>query len=398
MADRLFTPRFLTLWLFAFLTFFSAFQLLPAIPFRILELGGTTAAAGSFLAVYTFASALAAPLMGNLADHIGRKRMLGIASVLFIGFSLAYGFVRWMPALLLIGVVHGTIWAALMSSSSALMSEIIPPSRRTEGLAYWGLASTGAVAIAPAVGLEIFHRFSWTVLCLELAAMSVLMTLWATRLPPSEVRADEGPGLRDAWDWKVMKIAAALAVTSFGYGGITSYAAILSVQRHITPQSKASLYLTVFAITVVVVRLFTSRLANRVSPRALLYPAFVALPVSFATLAIAQQRWQLVTSAILFGLGLGVAFPAFMSFLIANTDPRRRARTFGSFVGAFDTGIGTGSIVIGIIGERWGLGRAFGIAAALSCLAIPIFHLATRGLHGTGVAAEPGQEPEHAGT
>ncbi|MEA2488275.1 MAG: hypothetical protein QOH21_67 [Acidobacteriota bacterium] len=391
MSERLFTPRFLTLWLFAFLTFFSAFQLLPAIPFRILELGGTTAAAGSFLAVYTFASALAAPLMGNLADHIGRKRMLVIASILFIGFSLAYGFVRWLPALLLIGVVHGTIWAALMSSSSALMSEIIPPSRRTEGLGYWGLASTGAVAVAPMSGLLIYQHFSWTTLCLELAALSVLMTLWSTRLPASEITAGEGPGLRDAWDWKVMKIAAALAVTSFGYGGITSYSAILAVQRNIQPKS---LYLTVFAVTVVVVRLFTSHLADRVGTRTVLYPAFAALPISFATLAVAQERWHMVASAILFGLGLGAAFPAFMSFLIANTDPRRRARTFGSFVGAFDTGIGTGSFVIGVIGGRWGLGTAFAIAAALSCLAIPIFNLATRGLDGTTVAAQS----DHAGT
>jgi MFS family permease len=392
VSERLFTPRFLALWLFAFLTFFSAFQLLPAIPFRILELGGSTAAAGSFLAVYTFASALAAPLMGTIADHVGRKRMLFLASLLFIGFSLAYGYVTWLPALLLIGVVHGTIWSALMSSSSALMSEIIPPSRRAEGLGYWGLASTGAVAIAPAAGFLIFHRFGWTTLCLELAALSVLMTLWATRLPDAGAYGGaERPVLRDVWDWKVLKIAGSLAVTAFGYGGITSYAAILSIQRHIDPPS---LYLTVFAVTVVVVRLFTSHLADKVGTRTVLYPAFVALPISFATLALAQQRWQLIASAILFGLGLGAAFPAFMSFLIANTDPRRRARTFGSFVGAFDTGIGTGSIVIGVIGGRWGLGTAFAIAAGLSWLAIPIFNLATRGLDGTAVAAEVG----HAGT
>ncbi|HWW61962.1 MAG TPA: MFS transporter, partial [Thermoanaerobaculia bacterium] len=74
MSARLLTPRFLSLWLFAFLAFFSAFQLLPAIPFRIIDLGGSKVMAGSFLTVYTFASALAAPLMGSIADHIGRRR------------------------------------------------------------------------------------------------------------------------------------------------------------------------------------------------------------------------------------------------------------------------------------------------------------------------------------
>src|SRR5437870_3182003 len=91
--EPLFTPQFLGLWLFAFVTFFSAFQLLPAIPFRIMQLGGSTAKAGWFLGVYTYASAFAAPLMGSLADHIGRKRQLIVISVAFIIFSAAYGVV-----------------------------------------------------------------------------------------------------------------------------------------------------------------------------------------------------------------------------------------------------------------------------------------------------------------
>ena len=134
-SEPLFTRRFFGLWAFAFVTFFSAFQLLPAIPFRIMELGGSKATAGWFLTVYTFASAFAAPVMGTIADHVGRKRLLMIASALFIVFSLLYGFVTSIPFLLLIGVVHGSLWSALLSSASAIMSDYIPISRRTEGLA-----------------------------------------------------------------------------------------------------------------------------------------------------------------------------------------------------------------------------------------------------------------------
>src|SRR6185436_16192672 len=73
--ERLITPRFASLWLYSFVTFFSAFQLLPAIPFRIIDLGGSTAAAGWFLSVYTLASAFSAPLMGTIADRVGRRRL-----------------------------------------------------------------------------------------------------------------------------------------------------------------------------------------------------------------------------------------------------------------------------------------------------------------------------------
>src|SRR5437763_15063752 len=112
--DPLFTPRFAMLWVYAFVTFFSAFQLLPAIPFRILDLGGTTAQAGWFLSVYTFASAFSAPVMGSLGDHFGRRRTLITASLLFIVFSILYGVVTNLALLLIIGLFHGAIWSSIL--------------------------------------------------------------------------------------------------------------------------------------------------------------------------------------------------------------------------------------------------------------------------------------------
>src|SRR3954464_10028623 len=116
--EPLFTPRFAALWLYAFVTFFSAFQLLPGIPFRIIALGGSTAAAGWFLSAYTFASAFSAPLMGTIADHVGRRRMLVVASLAFCGFSIAYGLITNIVVLLLVGIVHGALWSGILSSSS----------------------------------------------------------------------------------------------------------------------------------------------------------------------------------------------------------------------------------------------------------------------------------------
>lgn len=370
VQEPLFTTRFVMLWAYSFITFFSAFQLLPAIPFRILELGGSKAEAGWFLSVYTFASAFAAPLMGNVADHVGRRRLLVIASVLFIGFSFAYGIVRQLPLLLLIGAIHGSIWSAILSSASAIMSEFIPESRRTQGFAYWGLASTGAMAVAPAAGLYLF-RFGWGTLCNELAMLSVVMAVWALLLPSTEGPTLRGvTKMREAWDWRVIRTTFSLTVAAFGYGGVMTYAAILAIERQVTPPS---IYLTVYAISLVIFRICFSHLGDRLGAKRMLYPSLALVPIAFFILAAAHQRWQMVLSASVFGVGFGGAYPAFVSFVLEHTDASRRARTFGSIVWAFDTGIGTGSLLVGAIGEHFGLGIAFAMAAALSCLSIPIF-------------------------
>src|SRR5438552_3900206 len=371
VSEPLFTPRFAGLWAFAFVAFFSAFQLLPAIPFRILQLGGTKAQAGWFLGAYTFASAFAAPVMGTIADHVGRRRALIVASIAFIAFSLAYGAITRLPLLLAVGAIHGSLWSAILASSSAIMSDMIPESRRTQGLAYWGLASTTAVSIAPAAGLLIFH-YGWMTLCVELSVLSAIMAIGAVLLPATDTprNTESKLAVGDLWDWRVTRTALSMTTIAFGYGGITSYAAIYALERHVTP---ASLYLTSMAVSIILVRVFTAHLADRYGPLRIIYPAFAMIPIAFVVLVFAHTRWQMIASAFLFGAGFGWMYPAFVAFMLTKTDPSRRARTFGSMVWAFDTGIGIGSLLIGAIGQRYGLSNAFAAAAAISCLSIPAF-------------------------
>jgi len=276
-----------------------------------------------------------------------------------------------------------------MASASALMSEYIPESRRTQGMAYWGLASSSAIAVAPAVGLWVFH-FGWMMLCTELTIVSVMMVLGALLL-----RSDEkGPAKRrlevsDAWDWRVMAVALSLAVASFGYGGVTSYAAIMAIERQIKP---VAIYLTTYAISLVLFRVCFSHLGDKMGPKRMLYPGLVLVPFALGWLGIAHTRWEMIASASIFGIGFGAVYPAFVTIILGSTDPARRARTFGSIVWAFDTGIGTGSFAIGAIGQHYGLTKAFLVAAALSCFSIPIFAWASARLTGNSFATEP----EHA--
>jgi len=372
-APPLFTARFFTMCGFTFTVFLSLFQLLPTAPFRILDLGGSKAVAGLFLGVLTYASALSAPITGALADRIGKRRMLLVTSVAICGFSLAYAASRsyWVPLVLVF--FHGLFWSGLLSASSAYMTEVIPESRRAEGIGYWGMATMLATAISPGVGLWMYAR-GWVWLCLGTALMNLVMATIAWHLPPDTTVAARlsrdrliGSGLVE---WRVVAVAIALFLCSFGYGGIMSFVAVRCDELGIAPRS---IFFTAFALTVLVTRVYSGRLADQVGHRRFLLPCLALVTAGLALTAAAQTRTELVVAAAVFGLGFGNQYPAFVGHVMRFVDPGRRGAAFGGILAAFDTGVGTGSIGVGALAERLGFAPAFGIAAGLSAFSIPYF-------------------------
>ena len=364
---------------FTFTVFLSAFQLLPTAPYRILDLGGSPFAAGLFLGFLTYASAFSAPVTGALADRVGKRRMLVGCSLAIAGFSLAYALATDYRLLLAFVLLHGVFWSGLLSASSAYMTDIIPEARRAEGIGYWGLATVVAIAVAPAAGFAVY-RHGWIRLCAVTGGLNLLMTAIALGLRENP-RPSAGPHppffSRDLLEWRVLVVSFTLFLYSFGYGGITSFVALYADAHHVAPKG---VFFTVMAAVILLTRPLSGRAADRLGYKTILFPSLTLIALGLALLAVSATRAGLVVAALVFGSGFGSAYPAFAAYVMGQVDAARRGAAFGGILAAFDTGIGTGSILTGLIIDRFGYSRAYVAAAFLAALSIPYFLLAEKRL------------------
>lgn len=387
-SDKLFTPQFFLIWSYSFTVFLSAFQLLPTAPFHILALGGSQLEAGLFLGFLTYASACSAPITGAIADRIGKRRVLIIASLAITLFSLMYAWAPSYQVILALVLVHGLFWSGLLSSSNSFAFDIIPASRRAEGLGYTGFASVVGVAVAPWIGLWLFDHGGWRLLCLEAAALNLVMAAIAWSLPPDTRHAHPRSfSPRDMIEWPVLIGAVTLFLYSFSYGAITSFVAVYADSVGVSPRA---LYFSAFCVTIIATRPFIGRYADRVGHARLIVPCLALIVMGVWVLAVANTRTLFLVSALLFGIGFGSVYPIFVAHLMQHVAGHRRGATFGALIGAFDTGIGTGSIAVGWISEHYGFGRAFGIAGALALLSIPYFLFMEKRQWTTSVSARQG--------
>jgi MFS family permease len=391
MPHRLFTPRFLVMCAYSFTVFISVFQLLPTAPYRVLDLGGGTTAAGLFLGCLTYSSAFSAPITGAIGDRFGQRRVLMVVSVISAVFSTGYALITNIPFLLTVVVLHGLFWSALLSASGAYMTASIPESRRAEGISYWGLASTLALATAPTLGFWVY-RHGWLTLCAELVVLNLAMAIIAWRLPddasgphavgparpaPADAHAPPPRAAPSVIETRVLLLSITMSVLSFGYGALTSFSALFADELHVSPRG---IFLAIMASAILLVRLAFGRLLDEVGPRRVLLACLSAPAAGLFLLAAATGRLTFAAAALVFGLGFGLMYPAYTAYVLRHVAFNRRGAAFGAMLAAFDTGVGSGSSMTGWLIHRAGYRWAFAFSAVLALLSLPYFLIGERAL------------------
>ncbi len=154
---------------------------------------------------------------------------------------------------------------------------------------------------------------------------------------------------------------------------MTSFAALAADARGISPRE---IFLTTMAFATFLSRPVLAPFLDRLG-HARMFRVFVAMiPVGLTLLCFARTRWEMAVSATVFGLAYGNCHPAFTAYIMGRVDERGRGGAFGGILAAFDIGIGTGSILSGVLVHQFGFGVAFGTATVLSALSIPYFNWA----------------------
>jgi predicted MFS family arabinose efflux permease len=244
-----------------------------------------------------------------------------------------------------------------------------------------------ALSVSPSVGFVIY-RYGWVWLCVLAGVLNIVMLCIAISLPeqPHGPHHHESHAPGPLLEWRVLVTSLTLFLYSFGYGGITSFAAMYADASGTTPKG---IYLTALAIVVLCTRPFTGRLGDRWGYKRVFVPCLVMICLGLACLAVSGSRSWMIASAVIFGVGFGTAYPAYVGYVMHGVSAARRGAAFGAILAAFDTGIGTGSTSIGWLIQRFGYRSAFATAAGLSALALPYFlmidrvHAPSRATHGS---------------
>ena len=362
VKERLFTRSYIYMCLANFLTSFSFFLLVPTLPFYLVDnFGLEPDIVGLVLSCYVVAVLCIRPFSGFVADVFPRKKVYLLAYLMFalsfVGYLFVYTEILFF---ILLRVVHGFAFGALNTTGNTLVIDIMPSSRRGEGLGYFGVTNNLAMAFGPMTGLFLIESGDYGRLFFAALIVACVGLLFASLVKVKWRQPIERVGKIFSIDRFILLDGIPASVAFFmlavPYGMTSSYIAIYAAEVGIV--EGVGLFFTVQGAGLIVSRLISGKRVDKgyitqtisrgivialigVVGEALLFV------VSSANLYAGYVLYFL--SAFLIGYGFGTIFPAFNTLFINMAPHSHRATANATYLTGWDVGIGAGMLLGGAL-------------------------------------------------
>ena len=384
MKDRLVTPSYCFILAANFLLYFGFYILMPVLPFYLTEVFGLgKGSIGTILACYTVAALLVRPFSGYLLDAFARKPLYLLAFTVFtsvFGLYLLAGSVLLFVAL---RIIHGLSFGMVTVAGNTIVIDIMPSSRRGEGIGYYGLANNIAMSLGPMTGLFLHDYYSFTVIFLSalgccLAGL-VMASLVKTPVKP-RIERDSPISLDRFILLKGIPVGIDLLLISIPYGITTTYVAMYA--KSIGVVSGTGLFFTFMALGMAVSRMFSGRQVEHekitqviMAGIGIVIFCYIGLFICEPLFAVSETLVKIILygSALALGVGSGMMFPAFNTMFVNLGRNDQRGTATSTYLTSWDVGIGIGLVTGGVIGGAYSFSYAYLIGAVLCIVSLIVF-------------------------
>ena len=380
--EKLWNANYIKVMTTNFLLYFAFYLLTPLLPLYLsATFGATKDTIGIVLSGYPVAALIVRPFCGYVVDSFSRKKVLMLCLSGFAVFFAGYIAAGTILMFAICRTLHGGPFGAVTVANSTCAIDVLPSSRRNEGIGLYGLSNNFAMAIAPSIGIYLHNMVDSYMILFWIAfvvAISAVLIAWTIRLPEKDIiRNKEKLSLDRFFLTRAWLLAINIAMFGFCWGVLSNYLAIYS-KEVLSITGGTGTYFALLSMG-----LFSSRLQGRkaLSQGKLTQNAAEGMLISLVgfTLFVAiPHPVAYYLSAILIGLGNGHLYPAFLNMFVHVARHDQRGTANSSILTGWDLGFGIGCLLGGIVAEHFGYTATFWMVAAENAVSVILFFLASR--------------------
>ena len=328
------------------------------------------------VSMHEIAIALFTPLMGLLADRVGKLNVLLPGLILYAIFGVVGSLMPSLSMLLLDRALLGVASASIAAASIGLLGTLYHGDERTRILGYATSAMTTASIVTLLLGgwvgtIQWQFSFYLYALSLPVALLAFCLIKGGQSSSNPLITADQGKQLKSvvtAPDILRLYLTIALAATIM-YTVIVYAPIYLNEVLGANPGLRGTV-LGIRAIGVVFTSaFFASRLAKAMGTYRAIALGFLIMSITLASIPLLVQLHWIMVMAVGFGVGFGIVIPNTYDGLSKLAPPAVQATVLALGTGMNALGKFLCPVFLGPVREFMGLAEVFYVAAAIACLA-----------------------------
>ena len=385
MKDKLVTSSYCFILAANFLLYFGFWLLIPVLPFYLSEVfsaGNSTI--GIILSCYTVAALCIRPFSGYFLDSFARKPLYLMAYFIFMTMFAGYIIAGSLTLFIMFRIIQGVSFGMVTVGGNTVVIDIMPSSRRGEGLGYYGLSNNIAMAVGPMSGLFLHDAgMSFTtIFCCSLGScMAGFVCASLVKTPYKPPVRREPISLDRFILLKGIPAGISLLLLSIPYGMTTNYVAMYAKQIGIN--ATTGFFFTFMAIGMAISRIFSGKIVDRGKITQVISAGLYLVVFSFFLLSACVYliSWNNMVCTIVFfsvalllGVGFSIMFPAYNTLFVNLAPNSQRGTATSTYLTSWDVGIGIGMLTGGYIAEVSTFDKAYLFGACLTIVSMLYFN------------------------
>ncbi|WP_138444112.1 MFS transporter [Sinomonas susongensis] len=357
----------------------GAVLLAPVLPAMTRDFAATPGAGLMVPVVLTLPALLIAvvsPIAGQIADKVGRKRLLLAAMIAYSVLGTAPLWLSSLPLILASRAGVGAAEACIMTVCTTLITDYYAGKARDRYLGLQVLvasvAATAFFALGGVLGAQSWRAPFWLYIAAAFLAIPMAFVLWEPKRDVVKARFTPVP-------WRQVGIPC--LVTFFG--GIVFYALVVQLPYLLTNLGVNDVAVigagTALASVATAVGAFSFRFLARMGPQRLLVVAFSLAAVGLVVVWVATSVTLALVGALVTSTGTGLLLPTLLTWAVSGLQLEQRGRGTGVWTGTLYVGQFISPIVLGTGGAfMGGLQSALGALGVLTAAAAIVAAVAAR--------------------
>ncbi len=381
--EKLWNANYLKIWSANFLIYFSFMLLMPLLPLYLKDtFFADKQTIGIVLSGYTLAALFIRPFSGYIVDSYSRKTVLIICNFLFFALFAGYLVAGSITMFTIFRTVHGAPFGAVTVAGNTVAIDVLHPTRRAEGIGYYGLSNNLATAISPTIAVWLLNATSSYELLFWISLITSfigLLTTASIKMPRKTITTPEKNiiSLDRFFLTKGWREGVCMLCFSFSYGILSTYLAIYG-KEELNITGGTGFFFFLLALGLMLSRLTGAKgLRKNLVARNASHGMLVSL-VGYFMFAAIHNSFGYYGAALIIGLGNGHMYPAFQTMFVNLAENRHRGTANSTLLTSWDLGVGIGVLLGGLTAEHVGYHCSFWLMWIVNLLGVLYFLLRVR--------------------